>query len=218
MRVARLSYAGPAFHTSGRRRNVPEPPNELHTLKAKLRALAEGRRLRQPDKDQLSRVIRERFTAIAEYAACNTLLGYVHFRNEVRTRHFLRDALEQDKRIVVPYCVGNELELFLLESMDELTPGTLGILEPKPELRSIARKKIDVAEVDLIMVPGVAFDARGGRLGHGKGFYDRLLARTRPGTSAVAVAFECQLFPHVPMGPHDVPIDKLITEKAVYRA
>ena len=196
---------------------MPQPPNELRTLKAEFRALAEGRRLRQPDKDQLSRVIRERFTAMDEYAACDTLLGYVHFRNEVRTRSFLRDVLEQDKRIVVPYCVGNELELFLLESMDELTPLTLGILEPKPELRSIARKKIAVADLDLIMVPGVAFDARGGRLGHGRGFYDRLLARTRPDTSAVAVAFECQLLDRIPMGPHDVPVNKLITEKAVYQ-
>lgn len=195
---------------------MSEPPDELQSLKAKLRAVAEARRLRQPDKDRLSRLIVERFIATDEYAACETLLSYVHVRNEVRTHDFLRDALKQDKRIAVPYCVGNELELFLLESMEELTPGTLGILEPKPELRANASKKIDVADIDLIMVPGVAFDTRGGRLGHGRGYYDRLLAGKRPDAAAVAVAFECQLIPQVPMGRHDVPMDRLVTETAVY--
>ena len=87
---------------------------------------------------------------------------------------FGRDA-SGDKRVVVPYCVGRRLELFRLTDMDELAEGTFTILEPRPELRERPERRVDVAEVDLVVVPGVAFDARGGRLGHGQGYYDRLL-------------------------------------------
>jgi 5-formyltetrahydrofolate cyclo-ligase len=118
--------------------------------------------------------------------------------------------------IVVPYCVDGELELFLLESMDELELGMYRILEPKTELRAVAAKRIDVEELDLIMVPGVAFDRRGGRTGHGKGYYDKLLEHARPDTPLIALAFDCQLFPGIPMQSHDIFMDKVVTESTVY--
>ena len=71
-------------------------------------------------------------------------------------------------------------------------------------------------ELDVIMVPGVAFDRRGGRTGHGKGYYDKLLEHARRDTPLVALAFECQLFPEIPVQPHDVFMDMVITESAVY--
>ena len=91
------------------------------------------------------------------------------------------------------------------------------ILEPKEELRSVAAKKVDVKEIDLIIVPGVAFDRRGGRTGHGKGYYDKLLEHARPDTPLVALAFECQMFDEIPMQDHDVFMDKVVTEKASYQ-
>jgi 5-formyltetrahydrofolate cyclo-ligase len=74
-----------------------------------------------------------------------------------------------------------------------------------------------VGEIDLIVVPGVAFDRRGGRTGHGKGYYDKLLTHARRDTVLVAVAFECQVFSEVPMTERDVFMDRIVTEKAVYR-
>ena len=65
-------------------------------------------------------------------------------------------------------------------------------------------------------MPGVAFDRRGGRLGHGKGYFDKLLCRVPPRTPCIALAFECQLFPEVPMLPHDLFMDRIVTETAVY--
>jgi 5-formyltetrahydrofolate cyclo-ligase len=97
--------------------------------------------------------------------------------------------------------------------MDELEIGMYKILEPKTELRDVAAKKIDVKELDLVMVPGVAFDARGARMGHGMGYYDKLLEHARPDAPLVALAFECQLFPEIPTDAHDVFMDKIITEK-----
>jgi 5-formyltetrahydrofolate cyclo-ligase len=68
----------------------------------------------------------------------------------------------------------------------------------------------------LIMVPGVAFDQEGGRTGHGKGYYDKLLEHARPDTPLVALAFECQMFEGIPMQAHDIYMDKVITETDVY--
>jgi 5-formyltetrahydrofolate cyclo-ligase len=154
--------------------------------------------------------------SLPEYELANTVLFYLDVRSEVRTRNDLDKALASGKKIVVPYCVDGELELFHLEQNEELSVGMYQILEPKAELRAIASKRVPVLEIDLIIVPGVAFDSRGGRTGHGKGYYDKLLEHARPDTPLVALAFECQLFEEIPMQQHDVFMDKVITEKRVY--
>jgi 5-formyltetrahydrofolate cyclo-ligase len=78
-------------------------------------------------------------------------------------------------------------------------------------------KQVKATDLDLIMVPGVAFDRTGARMGHGKGYYDKLLQHARPDAPLVALAFECQLFPAIPTASHDIFMDKIITEKAVYQ-
>jgi 5-formyltetrahydrofolate cyclo-ligase len=181
-----------------------------------IREQAHANRNAQEHKDELSREIVAKFMALPEYQSARTVLFYLDVRSEVRTRHSLTDALKHDKKIVVPYCVEGEQELFHLQSMDELAIGMYRILEPKPELREVAAKRVEVTELDLIMVPGVAFDRRGGRTGHGKGYYDKLLEHAKPETPLVALAFECQLFDEIPMQTHDVFMDKVITETAIY--
>jgi 5-formyltetrahydrofolate cyclo-ligase len=143
-------------------------------------------------------------------------MAYIDVRTEVRTRQHLPKLLASDKRIIVPYCVDDVLDLFLLEDMDELSIGMYKILEPKPELRDVPGKRVDVKELDLIMVPGVAFDRRGARMGHGFGYYDKLLEHARGDAPLVALAFECQLFPEIPTQAHDIFMDKLITERETY--
>lgn len=188
----------------------------MQHMKQSIRLEAEANRRAQPQKDELSRIICGKFAALPEYAEAATVMFYVHVRSEVRTRGFLRQALGEGKRLVVPYCLGDELRLFLLRSMEELATGTYGIPEPKPELRELSARCVDISQLDLIMVPGVGFDRQGGRLGHGKGYYDRLLGRARPDTPRVALAFECQVFAKIPMLPGDVSMDKVITEKGVW--
>ncbi|HEV3138067.1 MAG TPA: 5-formyltetrahydrofolate cyclo-ligase [Pirellulales bacterium] len=189
---------------------------DLKALKKTIREQAHANRQAQADKEGASQAICEKFAALAEFAAARSVLVYVDVRTEVRTRHYLPKLLASGKRIVVPYCVVGNLELFLLENMDELAVGMYKILEPKEELRSLPGKRVDVQEIDLIMVPGVAFDRRGARMGHGFGYYDKLLERARPGTPLVALAFECQLFPEIPTQPHDVFMNKILTERAIY--
>jgi 5-formyltetrahydrofolate cyclo-ligase len=185
-------------------------------LKKSIREQAHANRQAQQNKDELSRTICEKFIALPEFARANTVMVYIDVRTEVRTRHNLPGLLGRDKRIVVPYCVDRDLELFLLDSMDELAIGMYKILEPLPELRQLPAKRISVEELDLIMVPGVAFDRRGARMGHGFGYYDKLLEHARGDTPLVALAFECQLFPEIPTQSHDVFMDKIVTETAVY--
>ena len=193
-----------------------QPASEFQQRKKMIREQAHANRNALPDKDERSRLICERLVALPEYQRARTVMYYVDVRSEVRTRHYLPTALRHDKRIVVPYCVEGELELFLLRDMDELAIGMYRILEPKAELRNLPDKRVTVEELDLIIVPGVAFDRNGGRMGHGFGYYDKLLQHARPDTPLVALAFECQLFPEIPTQAHDVFMEKIITEAAVY--
>ena len=190
---------------------------QRHTeSKRAIRKQACANRNAQADKDRLSRQVVARFMSLPEYRAAATVMFYVDVRDEVRTQHVLPETLATDKRVIVPYCRADELGLFHLENMEELEPGTLQILEPKAPLRHLPQKQVDLRNVDLVMVPGVAFDRRGGRLGHGRAYYDKLLCQARPDTSLVALAFECQMFPEVPTQDHDVFMDKIVTERAVY--
>jgi len=189
---------------------------QLRSQKSQIREQAHSNRRAQPDKDLLSAQICRRFVELPEYAAARTVMFYVDVRTEVRTREALPEALGHAKRIVVPYCVEGELELFHLENMDELATGMYKILEPKPDLRDRPGKRVAVEQLDLVMVPGVAFDRRGARMGHGKGYYDKLLEHARPDAPLVALAFECQLFPEIPTQAHDVFMDKLVTERTIY--
>ncbi len=196
---------------------TPDRLMEPQELKKTIREQAHANRKAQADKEALSQVICEKFAAQGEFAAARSIMVYIDVRTEVRTRHDLPALLASGKRIIVPYCVDDLLELFLLESMDELAIGMYKILEPKAELRQQAGKQVDVAELDLIMVPGVAFDRRGARMGHGFGYYDKLLEHARLDAPLVALAFECQLFPEIPTQSHDIFMDKIITEQAIYQ-
>lgn len=190
--------------------------SELYERKNAIRKQAHENRKNQPDKDGVSVRIVERFMDLPEYHAAQTVMFYVDVRDEVRTRQALPAALASGKRIVVPYCVDGELELFWLENMDELELGMYRILEPKAELRDVAAKRLQPTDLDLIMVPGVAFDRNGGRTGHGKGYYDKLLQHARMNTPLIALSFECQLFEEIPAESHDIYMDKVVTESAVY--
>lgn len=193
-----------------------ETLEQLQQRKKAIREEAHARRNALEGKDEKSRLICEKLVALPEYQRAKTVMWYVDARSEVRTRHFLPIALQGSQRIVVPYCVNGELERFLLQTMDELALGMYRILEPRTELRDLPEKKVPVDELDMIVVPGVAFDRQGGRMGHGFGYYDKLLQYARPGVPFIALAFECQLFESIPTQAHDIYMDKILTEQATY--
>ena len=189
----------------------------LRERKDAIRKQAHANRNAQENKDELSRRIVGAFMALPEYATAETVMFYIDVRSEVRTRHDLELALKSGKTIVVPWCnADGELELFRLDAMDELELGMYKILEPRSELRALQEKQVNVESLDLIMVPGVGFDRRGARTGHGKGYYDKLLQHARRNTPLIALAFECQIFDEIPVADHDIFMDKVITEEQVY--
>jgi 5-formyltetrahydrofolate cyclo-ligase len=189
----------------------------VRRLKQQIRTEALGRRAAQADAENYSRRIVKRLTSLSEYVSARTLMLYVGMRTEVRTQELFSTAWAEGKQIVVPFCESGNIELFPLLDMQELSPGMMGVLEPKPELRHRADRNVDLVEVDLVVAPGVAFDRNGGRLGYGKGYYDRFLHCLRSGATKLGICFECQLFPELPVTPHDVPMDAVVTEDAVYR-
>jgi len=167
-------------------------------------------------------------------AACAALLGLPEWRaagcvllfsslpGEVATGELVDAALRQGKRVALPRIVTpptgrRYLELRALPAAPDgpgaaaaLVPGTWGILEPPAEA-----PLVPPAAVDLAVVPGVAFDRRGARLGYGGGFYDRLLPQLRPGVPAFGLAFGLQVVAAVPVGPNDVTLAGIITEDGV---
>jgi 5-formyltetrahydrofolate cyclo-ligase len=148
------------------------------------------------------------------YRAARTRLLFASFGSEVRTDALLEDTICSGARLVLPRVVRRREALALHEVADlslELAPGTWGIPEPSPD----RCPQVGLSEVDFILVPGVAFDRRGTRLGYGGGFYDRIL-RTRPDLaeagSVVAIAFGLQIVDEVPRDEGDVLVPVIVTE------
>jgi len=193
----------------------------LMERKNAMRRQAYDARAAQPDKDKVSTIICEKFMNLPKYERAGMVMWYLDCRSETRTRAAIPAALESDKKIIVPYCTvadngENKLGLWYLESMDELIIGKWNILEPPKERWGEIGKEVEPEELDLVMVPGVGFDRQGGRMGNGQGYYDRLLVRIRPDAPLVAICYEAQLFDEILVGPHDIFMDKVITEKTIY--
>lgn len=193
----------------------------MHDIKNLLRREGTHARDLQPDKDALSGIICDRFTAQAVYARSETVMWYVGCKSEVKTQQAISEALASDKCIVIPYCTKddlgrNKLGLWRLQDFSELTTGLWGIMEPPRARWGEPGKEMAPEMIDLIMVPGVGFDRHGGRVGHGAGYYDRLLSKVRPDAVLCGVCFESQLFDRIAMESHDVAMDFIITEKMIY--
>ena len=197
---------------------MPDSLDEVLQKKLQLRQSVAARRETQGGFDVLSRRIWDTILVLPQFVRARTVMTYLDIGSEVRTRQYVPELWQLGKKVVVPYCTALELRLFHLKNMDELSPGTWQILEPKPEWRERAQRRVEAAELDLIVVPGVAFDRYGGRLGLGKGFYDRFLQHIRPDALKISPAFECQLVDKIPVLPHDVRVDMVVTENAVYTA
>lgn len=184
--------------------------------KTRLRREVLARRDAEPERDARSRAIGERLRALPAYRAARAAAWYAGVGSEVATLPLIELALSERQRVVVPYVAGDRLGLTHIERVSELAPARFGLLEPPQALRDDADRRVAPNEVDLFVVPGVAFDRNGGRLGHGRGYYDRLLALASPAAQFVAVAFECQVVECVPMSPTDVRMHVLITEAETY--
>jgi 5-formyltetrahydrofolate cyclo-ligase len=167
----------------------------------------------------LSRNIQKLFFKLPEFTKARSVAFYVAKQEsgEVETKDMIQRTLELGKKVLVPVVESHRLIFSeLLDFDSDLVPCTFGILEPKPDCRRPAW----VEESDLVVVPGLAFDSRGFRLGYGKGYYDRLareVASTKPFLPFVGLAYEFQLADKIPATPKDMRVNILVTEKRVLR-
>jgi 5-formyltetrahydrofolate cyclo-ligase len=186
--------------------------------KARLRKVVLERRERADDRTAHSEAIGRLVTGLKEYAEASTISWFVGVKSEVMTLPMVADALAARRRVALPWVAPDELKLALVGSLEEVEPAPFGLLEPKEALRQDQARAVPPADVDFFVVPGVAFDRHGGRLGHGRGYYDRLLAHARPDATVAGLCFEVQLVDAVPMAEHDVRLDYVVTELGVYDA
>jgi len=150
-----------------------------------------------------------------EYEEAVNILLYADYSHEVMTRGIFENAILRKKRVYFPKTDSftNTMEFYQITAKNQLVRGYKGILEPKGDIRY--RFRFNVREDTLIILPGVAFDTFGYRIGYGKGYYDRYLANKRQ-MSRVALAFSCQIVDEIPKEIHDIKMDKIVTEEIIY--
>ena len=174
------------------------------------------------DKKELRRSIRERKRAMTEeeivsrseklgvlfaqseaYKNAKTIYGYLPYNQEVRTVPMLEQALRDGKRVAVPKVYGDEMKFLYLDDLTKVSKGYAGIPEP------IADEPVADDKTALVLMPGLAFDPEGHRIGYGGGFYDKFLA-AEPNHPTLALCYEFQMLPELHTEEHDIPVDTVL--------
>ena len=182
--------------------------NEKQQLRRTVRALE--RELSPRYKEESSRTIAAHLLGMPEYLAAETVFCFAGTAREIDTRSILADALARGKRLCLPLCVGEGImELRQITSLDQLTPGAYGILEPPA-----CAPEISPDEVDLAILPCVTCNHAGQRLGQGGGFYDRFLSQYRSGS--ILLCRERLIREEIPVSPRDIPVPWVLTERGLY--
>jgi 5-formyltetrahydrofolate cyclo-ligase len=159
-----------------------------------------------------SRMITKRLWQLPAFYNSKSIFTYVNFRSEVITLPLVNQALERGMRVAVPLTlvVDKKLVAYQLTNPEvDLAPGYCGIPEPIIDRCS----RIAPESIDTVILPGSVFDAQGGRLGYGGGYYDRFLTNEGPQALRIAVAFEVQVVDNVPIQEHDQRVHYLVTEE-----
>ncbi|NLE23029.1 MAG: 5-formyltetrahydrofolate cyclo-ligase [Actinobacteria bacterium] len=186
----------------------------LTKQEARRRALAARDALEPEDRERLGEAVRRRALELPELAAASIVMLFASFRSEIDTMPLAEWVLRSGRSLCLPKVLGpRTMAAFLVRDLQaDLEPGKWDIPEPREGLPEVPPE-----DVDLVFVPGSAFDEEGRRCGYGGGFYDTFLPRTRPGTPRVAFAFEVQLVPRIIVEPHDLPVTAIVTERRVIR-
>jgi len=169
--------------------------------------------LKQQEEDvryRHSEAIRRKVVRLAAFRRAKTVCCYVALPYEVQTWQLIDVMLKRGKRVVVPVTDRSQQRLRLSALRDpstELAPGAFGVWEPMPK----ARRPVRAKELDLVLVPGVAFDRAGRRIGHGYGYFDRFLSRLPKTIPTVGLAYRFQLLDRLPVTLHDRAVQTVIT-------
>lgn len=173
--------------------------------KKKLRdAIRQRKRAMTPEQiEEKSTALAEQFLQSDLYRQANVIYGYLPYNQEVRTIPVLRQALADGKRVAVPKVYGDTMRFIFLEDLSGIEPGYCGIPEP------VADEPVAQESNALVLMPGLAFDPSGNRMGYGGGFYDKFLAE-EPDHPTVALCYDFQIVEHLETESHDIPVDLVL--------
>ena len=170
--------------------------------KKELRAMIrEKKRAMTPEEiNSRSEKLMALFLQSESYKNAKTIYGYLPYNQEVRTVPMLEQALKDGKRVAVPKCHGNEMKFLFMDDLSKVEKGYAGIPEP------IADEPVADDETALVLMPGMAFDPQGHRIGYGGGFYDKFLAQ-EPNHPTLALCYDFQVLDHLETEEFDIPVD-----------
>ncbi len=185
----------------------------MNKLKEEIRKeiLNELKKQKKEERRHKSEIIKKKLFSSERFKKARVVMFYVSRDEEVNTRGMIGDALKIGKKVVVPYSVSETKEIIASELIDarkDLELGPYGIYQPRKDTHL---RKIPLGEIDLVTVPGVAFDEKNNRLGRGKGYYDRFLKKLPPGIETIGLCFDFQLVNYLPQDSHDFPVSKVIS-------
>ena len=147
-----------------------------------------------------SRILAEKFYATSYYRDAETIYGYLPYNQEVRTVPILQQALLDGKKVAVPKVYDDTMRFIYLEDLSAVAPSNMGIPEP------IADEPVASDKTALVLMPGLAFDPQGNRMGYGGGFYDKFLA-DQPNHPTVALCYAFQMVDEIPTDEYDIPVN-----------
>lgn len=153
--------------------------------------------------ESLSATLAEKFYETPQYKAASTIYGYLPYNQEVRTVPMLQRALDDGKTVAVPKVIDDRMIFVVMDDLSKVEKGYAGIPEPidnGPEANDPSA---------LVLMPGLAFDPQGHRIGYGGGFYDRFLEK-EPNHPTVALCYAFQVFPELQTQEHDIPVDLVL--------
>ena len=153
--------------------------------------------------EEKSRKLGEMLLASPMYRQARTIYGYLPYNQEVRTTPMLEQALKDGKRVAVPKCYGDEMRFIYMTDLNQVEKGYAGIPEP------VMDEPIADDETALVLMPGMAFDPQGHRIGYGGGFYDKFLA-AEPGHPTLALCYDFQMLPQLDTEEFDIPVDQVL--------
>ena len=158
-----------------------------------------------------SKAIHEKLLSLPEFLDARTVCLYMSFGSEVHTQEVIEHCFGRGKKVLIPAMAGSLGDLVPAEFLgfEKLKEAAFGIKEPFPV------KEVPVEEIDLVISPGVAFDEKLNRIGFGKGFYDKFLSKIPPRVPVIAIAFDLQVLPEIPVEAHDKKMTKIITERRI---
>jgi 5-formyltetrahydrofolate cyclo-ligase len=160
-------------------------------------------------------LVKERLFSLPEFLRAEVIFFFASFRSEVSTIPQIEESLRLGKRIVLPRVDKQlkQLKLYEIKDIEEISPGCLGILEPDAS----EERRREINDVDIVVMPGVAFDLSGNRLGYGGSYYDRLLSGLGKKISLIAIAYDEQIRDFIPTEAHDIKVHMIVTDKRVIK-